>query len=179
VRQAEIYNPAAGTFSVTGSLPTSTAAYKATPLNNGDVLFTGGLLTIDNSLAPFALTPGTQVYHPVSTYATLALSTVNAAGQGAIWNGVTGQLASPDNPATAGNVLSLYIPGLVDGGVIPPQVSVGGRLAGITFFGNAPGYPGYHQVNFLVPAGVTPGSGVPVRLTYLGRSSNSVTIAVH
>ena len=62
--------------------------------------------------------------------------------------------------------------------MIPPQVSVGGRLGEIMFFGDAPGYPGYFQVNFQVPAGVTAGSSVPVVLSYIGRSSNTVTIGL-
>jgi len=48
----------------------------------------------------------------------------------------------------------------------------------ILYFGDAPGYPGYYQVNFEVPSGVTPGAVVSVVLTYLGRSSNTVTISV-
>jgi uncharacterized protein (TIGR03437 family) len=72
----------------------------------------------------------------------------------------------------------MYTTTLPDGGRIPPQVSIGGRLAGILYFGSAPGYPGYSQVNFRMPGGVAPSPAVPVRLTYIGRSSNEVTIGV-
>jgi uncharacterized protein (TIGR03437 family) len=42
---------------------------------------------------------------------------------------------------------------------LPVQVSVGGRLAEILYFG-ASSYPGYNQVNFRVPNGVVPGLAV-------------------
>ena len=72
----------------------------------------------------------------------------------------------------------MYTSNLADSGVIPPQVIVGDRFAEVVYFGAAPGYPGYYQVNFQVPAGLAAGSQVPLYLIYLGRSSNQVGIAV-
>jgi hypothetical protein len=173
---AEIYDPVLGTFEPTGSMIRARFGHKATLLNNGQVLMTGGY---DRSFYPVPVTSSAELYTPrVLMPAPVLLSlSGDGRGQGAIWHATTGQVASAANPAVAGEVLSMYTTSLADGGVIPPQVAIGGRLAEVQYFGGS-GYPGYSQVNFRVPDGVPPGAAVSVRLTYMGRSSNAVSIGV-
>jgi uncharacterized protein (TIGR03437 family) len=177
---AELYDPVAGAFSRTGN-PTMArlGGQTATLLQDGTVLIVGGW-TSNSTPSAAILTASAELYKPSAPVPAPLLFSVSGdgQGQGAIWHATTGQVASANNPAAAGEALSMYTTSLVEGGVMPPQVTVGGLVAKVLFFGDAPGYPGYFQINFQVPAGVPPGSSVPVMLTYSGRSSNAVSISV-
>ncbi|HXR75329.1 MAG TPA: hypothetical protein VN737_05100 [Bryobacteraceae bacterium] len=160
---AELFTPGNATFFAASNIA---AAGTSTLLPDGSVLIAGG--------------SSAELFHPSVLIGAPKLFSTSADGnsQAAIWHAATGRPVSVDSPAVPGEILSMYTSGLLDDGVIPPQVAIGGRSARIGFFGHAPGYPEFDQVNFSVPAGVVPGTAVPLRLTYLGRSSNEVTIAV-
>jgi hypothetical protein len=178
VASVEIWDPASGSFFATGDLGDGRAGHATVLLNNGQVLITGGSrFDSQNSISGMS---SAELYTPAVLVPVPVLFSLSGdgKGQGAIWHSQTGQIASSDNPAVAGEALSMYTAGLADGGVIPPQVAVGNRLAEIVYSGVAPGYPGYNQVNLRLPKGVAAGLAVPVRLTYLGRTSNEVTIGV-
>ncbi len=171
---AEVYDPVADKFPRTGSMAENREGHTATLLPDGTVLIAGGGINLFG-------TATAEIYHPnvLIPAAVLFSLSRDGRGQGAVWHAMTGQVASANNPAIAGEALSMYTTSLVDGGVIPPQVAIGGRLAEVLYFGAAPGYPGYSQVNFRVPSGITPGPSVSVRLNYLNRPSNEVTMAVN
>jgi hypothetical protein len=176
---AELYDSSTGTFTAANGMTARREWHAATLLNDGRVLITGGIYYGGIGIFYGSLASA-EVYTPLVLVPAPALFSISGdgKGQGAIWHAQTGQIASSGNPAVAGEALSMYTTSLGDDGMIPPQVSIGGRLAPVLYFGAAPGYPGYHQVNFLVPDGISPGPAVSVRLMYIGRSSNAVTIGV-
>jgi hypothetical protein len=175
---AEIYDPFQSAFSRTANLAGPRELHTATLLADGRVLIAGG----DDLLygLPEGILSSAELYTPSVLAPAPVLFSLSGKGQGqgAIWHAETGQIASSANPTTAGDILSMYTTNLFEGGLIPPQVTTGGQIADVLFFGDAPGYPGYSQVNIRVRNGVAPGPAVSVRLTYLGRPSNEVTIGV-
>jgi sugar lactone lactonase YvrE len=166
IPDAYLRDPITGTFGFTGFMAFPRSGLQATFLPDGTVLISGG----DRGTV--------EIYRPAVLVAAPVLFSTSGdgKGQGAIWHAM-GEIASSQNPAVPGEVLSMYTTSLIEAGVIPPRVIVGGRLAEVIYFGESPGYPGYFQVNFRVPNGIASGS-VPVRLRYLDRPSNEVTLAI-
>jgi uncharacterized protein (TIGR03437 family) len=108
-----------------------------------------------------------------------------------------GSVNSSGNPAHPGSVVTLYAtgvgaltPALRDGALLPPgyltqpvlpiAVGIGGLPASMLYAGGVPGMvAGVVQVRVQIPAGVTPGSSVPVVLYADYRSSHqTVGVAV-
>ena len=126
------------------------------------------------------------------------LFTIGSTGQGqAAAVNQNGTINSPSTPAPIGSVISLFatgegqtMPGGVDGKPatpplpfpsLPVGVTIGGiTLDGLQFVGGVPGQvAGLLQINAVIPAGVTPGSTVPVVIGVGGAASQmGVTIAV-
>jgi hypothetical protein len=171
---ADVYDPATSVFTRAGDLISARTGHTATLLADGTVLLAGG----SPAIAASAYLKDAELFHPSMSLPSPVLYALPRTAQGAIWHATTGQVATSSNPVVAGEILSTYTSNLIEGSVIPPQVAIGGRLAEILYFGDAPAYPGYSQVNFRVPNGIGPGAAVPVRMNYLGRSSNEVTLAV-
>jgi hypothetical protein len=176
IASTELYDPVSGTFGVGGVMITSRCCHTATLLNDGRVLIAGG--DVLDSYPGFA-TSMAELYTPaVLTPAPVLLVTGDGQSQGAILHAGTVRLVTASDPAVAGEALEIYGTGLAEGSVIPPQVMIGGKEALVLYFGKTPGFAGLNQVNVRVPDGVAPGPAVPVRLSYLGRPTNAVTIGV-
>ena len=180
VASAELYDPAAGTFHATGNMTAARETHTATLLADGRVLIAGGVTYGGIGLFGGSLATA-ELYTPDVLLPAPALVSLSGDGRGqaAIYHAGTSHVAAPDDPAASGEDLDIYCTGLTDGSVIPPHVAIGGRMAAVLSFGRAPNMPRVNQVRVRVPSGIAAGPAVPVRLTYLDRPSNEVTIGVH
>ena len=120
---------------------------------------------------------------------------MSGTGQGAIVN-QDGTINGPDNPATRGDVVSIY--GTGEGQTVPPgtdgliitatdlhqpvqavTVSIGGQGAEVLYAGSAGDeVAGLLQVNARVPLGIAPGTAVPVTITGGGSTQAGVTMTI-
>jgi uncharacterized protein (TIGR03437 family) len=88
---------------------------------------------------------------------------IHCSGIGAVEQQVADGVAAPDPPVSASN---------------PVTVKIGGVPAEVLFSGLAPGSAGLYYVRATVPAGIQPGSEVPVIIEVAGHASPAVTMAV-
>ncbi|MBZ5617724.1 MAG: hypothetical protein LAQ69_03155 [Acidobacteriia bacterium] len=183
---SQVYDSTSSSFSRAADMITGRHDHRATLLNDGAVLISGGAhnpsgsgLDLSTYMCCVPLNSA-ELYHPTAVARPPVLYSLNGGlqGQGAILHAGTNRVVSTSDPAVAGESIEVYGAGLLDGSVIPPQVAIGGRLAEVLYFGKAPGFADLNQINVRVPIGVSPGPAVTVRLNYLDRSSNAVTIAV-
>ena len=175
---AEVYDSTQDRFTATGRMAVQREVHTATLLNDGRVLVAGGVSYGGIGLFYGAETSA-ELYHPQVLIPAPRLLTVGEAGrQGRILHGGTGRIVTEADPATAGEILEVYLKGLMDGSVLPPTVVIGGRMAEVLLFGNSPSIEGVNLAHVRVPDGIVPGPEVGVRLMYLERTSNEVTIGV-
>jgi hypothetical protein len=161
---AERYDPSTGTFSRAGTMAVSRSAHQATLLQNGHVLITGGM-----TYYPF-VGAGTPPTPPTAPSAELYIPPVSTPAPEVVSAGRNGQ------------IIEIYATGLEGmpgaSSVIPPEVVIGGSRGDVLFVGEAPGTPGVSRVDVRVPDGVETREAVAVRLFYLERPSNEVTVSL-
>ena len=176
---AELYDPAAGAFFATGSMAADRETHTATLLKDGKLLVAGGVSYGGIGIFRGSLASA-ELYSPEVLVAAPALLSVSGdgRGQGQIAHSGTTHLATPDDPAAAGETVDIYCTGLPGGSAIPPQIAIGGRMAAVLALDSVQGAAGVNQLRVRVPIGIAPGTAVVVRLTYADRSSNEVTMAI-
>ncbi|HVW12125.1 MAG TPA: hypothetical protein VHC90_26280 [Bryobacteraceae bacterium] len=166
---------------------------------------------LPQGLSPLIVRNGTSASAPVTLTVTPlqpGIYTVNTSGSGPgiVTNALTGALNDANHPAQASDFLVIYMTGLgevvgpngeagpADGAAAPSDkvfhtvatvtATIGGLPTPVLFSGLTPTFAGLYQVNVQLPAGVTPGSAVPVVLTATNPTtgataqSNTVTIQV-
>ena len=117
-----------------------------------------------------------------------------------LWNQLTAgtpidpSRIAPANPVQVGDNIVVYCTGLgaVDGSpdvslpaasnppavTNPVSITLGTVAVQPSFAGLVPGLTGIYQVQFEVPAGITPGEGIPLTLSVLGQTSVPVNLSV-
>lgn len=177
---AELYDPSAGAFIQTGSMTAARGSHTATLLRDGRVLIAGGVWYGGIGIFGGSLASA-ELYSPDQLVPAPDLVSMPGEGQrqGVIFHGGTRHLVTVDDPAGTGETVDIYCTGLRAGTVILPRIAIGGRLAALLAVSAVPGADGVTQLRVRIPSGLSAGPAVPVRLTYLDRPSNEVTVAVH
>jgi hypothetical protein len=154
---AEAYDPVTGSFAVVGSMGESRSGHTATLLNDGRVLIAGGV-AYGGIGAFYGSTAGAELYTPRTLV------------------GVPEVIEAPAE-VSEGSVVAIFTTPFAAGSVIPPTVTIGGRLADVLWFGRLRDMRRAGTVFVRIPRGLASGP-VVLRMSYLGRSSHAVTLVV-
>ncbi len=98
-------------------------------------------------------------------------------GNGAMLLSISWQLG-PFSSTTNGQPtpVSIFLTGMDLS--MKPVITVAGTPVEVTFYGNAPGYPGLQQINMTVPASMAGAGRVPVMVTSNGQTSNVTFMSI-
>jgi len=107
-------------------------------------------------------------------------------GQVSALNAVTGAVATPQNPLSGGDFVSIYLTGLgnttrrdgLDWANVQPSVTVGGQPCVVGYAGRAPGFAGLDQINCRLAAGLPNNPSSPVTVTSGAWTSTGGTLAI-
>ena len=191
---AEVYDPATGTFSTTGSMVLTQFNETASLLPDGTVLFAGGQMVTLGLQFSELYDPGTGTFFPTSSmgvgrynhYATDSKSILLPSGQilavGGFDSGVSLASAELYDPGTSIPVTSSIFPA---SGPVGTLVTITGSNFGAvqggstvtfngTIAGNVSGWSN-GQIQITVPVGATTG---PVVVTVAGTASNAMAFTV-
>lgn len=176
---AELYDASLGIFTSHPKMGARREGHTATLLPDGRALITGGVAYGGVGIF-FGTLASAELYRPQVLIPAPTLLSVSGdgRGQGQILHSGTARLVSNSDPAVEGEAIEIYLTGLADDSAIPPQVTIGGQPAETLYFGKAPGFENLNQVNVRIPSGIRAEPAVPVRLIYLERPSNEVTLGI-
>jgi hypothetical protein len=209
---AELFDPATGTFALTGEMQTARVWHSLTLLPDGTVLVAGGETdactegycsfagsvasaeVYDPSTGSFTSTrsmAGTREGHTATLLRDGRVLIAGGVGYGGIGvfygSAQTAELYAPSKlipapecfwasaEARQGGMVAILCSHFLEGSVIPPQVTIGGRLADVLWFGSVPDSGGPSAVLVRMPSGLAPGP-VALRVSYIGRASNALTL---
>ena len=110
LNSAEVYEPTQNTFTATGRMAVQREVHTATLLNDGRVLVAGGV-SYGGIGAFYGTETNAELYHPQVLIPAPRLLTVSgdAGRQGEILHGGAGRVVTADDPATAGEILEVYL----------------------------------------------------------------------
>jgi len=159
VPSAELYNPATGTFSATGSMITTRESAAATLLTNGQVLVVGGCSS-NNGTNPCQLVAGAELYDPATRTFSATGSLITAR------TGNTATLLPDGQVLVAGGITSPFDTILASAELYNPATGTFSTTGSMTTARSSPAATLLPNGQVLVSGGSIPGSNLTTAELY-------------